>query len=337
MRQILSVLAALLLATSAMASDPPARIALGSCADQKEPQPIWAGIRASNPDLFLFLGDNVYADTHSPDAMRAAYESLDAIEGYRRLKAEVPIEATWDDHDYGLNDGGADYSMKATSAEIFLDFFGEPADSARRASEGIYAVREYGEAGQRLQVILLDTRYFRSPWTKSSMFGRRYKPDPDPALTMLGEAQWAWLEAQLARPADVRLIASSIQVINDEHGYETWGNFPAERERLFGLIRSTGAGGVILLSGDRHFAEISAIEAGLGYPLIELTASGMTHAWAEGPDSTHSRRVAAYGGKNFGLIEIDWAREDPLVTLTIRDIDGNEVAGLSRALSMLRP
>lgn len=313
------------------------RIALGSCADENMPQPVWNGILATDPDLFVFLGDNVYADTASMTEMQAAYDQLAAIEGYQRLRASVPVEAIWDDHDYGLNDGGREYKARVDSQQLFLDFFDEPENSERRQTPGIYTAREYGPPEARIQMILLDTRYFRSPWVKSFWPGRRYKAADDPELTMLGEAQWTWLEAQLRKPAKLRLIASGIQIINDEQGYETWGNFPLERQRLFDLISKTGAAGVMLLSGDRHFSEIAEIDAGVGYPLLELTSSGMTHPWADGPKEAHSNRLTAFGGVNFGLITVDWSQTDPLIRVAIHDVDGAEVTAVARPLSALTP
>ncbi len=311
------------------------RIAFGSCVDQSRPQPVWQGILAVKPDLLVLLGDNVYADTASKIELQAAYDNLAANPGFSRVRQEIPIEAIWDDHDYGENDGGAGFSGRDMSQSVFLDFFDEPGDSVRRASEGIYAVREIGPPAQRVQLILLDTRFFKSPWTRSLNPLKRYRPDADPALTMLGEAQWTWLEAELAKPAQLRLIASGIQVINDEHGYETWGHFPAERQRLFNLIQKTRANGVVLFSGDRHFAEIAELDAGVGYPLLEMTASGMTHSWEDGPSAPNSHQVAAFGGINFGMLTVDWRVPDPLVLLTIHDVAGQVKASLERRLSDL--
>ena len=107
-----------------------------------------------------------------------------------------------------------------------------------------------------MQVILLDTRWFRSALKPSDDRGKpgkeRYLPDADPAKTMLGEAQWRWLEEQLRQPAELRLLVSSIQVVAEGHGWERWGNFPLERQRLYRLIADTRAQGVVFLSGDRH-------------------------------------------------------------------------------------
>ena len=102
-------------------------------------------------------------------------------------------------------------------------------------------------------------------------------------------------------------------------------NFPHERERLFKLIRETGAEGVILLSGDRHLAELSMMDAGVGYPIYDLTSSGLNQAaraWR--PLETNRHRVATMNwGDNFGLITIDWDRPDPRISLQIRDVDGD--------------
>ncbi|MCZ6633035.1 MAG: alkaline phosphatase D family protein, partial [bacterium] len=239
---------------------PLTRIAFGSCANQTYPQPIWNSVIDWNPQLFLFLGDAIYADTYDMDSMRVVYGQMNQISGYRRLKAACPILAIWDDHDYGENDGGASYTKRDEAQQIFLNFFDEPKNSKRRNTPGIYDVKTYGPPEQRIQIILLDVRYFRSTWTEDQITQKRYRAVYDPNLTMLGETQWAWLARQLQQPARIRLICSGIQIINDEHGYECWGNMPLERDRLFKLIQKTQASGVVFLTGDRHFSELSVID-----------------------------------------------------------------------------
>ncbi|QQS46094.1 MAG: alkaline phosphatase family protein [Acidobacteriota bacterium] len=300
------------------------RIAFGSCATQDRPQPIWDSILATRPEIFLFIGDNIYGDTEDMSVMRAKYDLLDAIPGFRRLSRRVPILATWDDHDYGLNDGGANYPKRAESQQVMLDFFGIPAGSPRRSRAGVYHAVIAGPAGKRVQFILLDTRYHRSP-LKPKPPGDptpgRYVPDDDPDKTMLGDEQWQWLAEQLRQPAELRIIASSIQVVAEDHGWEKWMNLPRERERLFRLIRDTG---VVFISGDRHLAELSMMDGGTGYPVYDLTASGMnnaSHNWRAYETNRH--RVGTMNwGDNFGLITIDWKTSDPLLSLQIRDADG---------------
>ncbi|MFX9912103.1 hypothetical protein ABTP43_20035, partial [Acinetobacter baumannii] len=81
----------------------------------------------------------------------------------RALRAQVPVVATWDDHDYGEDDAGGEYPMKEQSRRIFLDFWGEPVDSLRRERDGVYTSYTFGPEGRRVQLILLDLRYNRAP------------------------------------------------------------------------------------------------------------------------------------------------------------------------------
>lgn len=327
------------------------RIAFGSCCDQRKPQHVWDAIVASRPDVFIMLGDNVYADTQDMALLRATYAQLGAVEGFRKLRAACPILATWDDHDYGKNDAGAELPSKRESQRVLLDFFGEPADSPRRTREGVYDARVFGPPGKRVQVILLDTRYFRSPLVKRDpnqppVFGSPgfYTANTDPAATILGEAQWTWLAQQLQVEADVRIIGSSIQVISEEHGFEKWMNFPHERQRLFRLIRDTNAQGVILISGDKHYAEISKMDAGAGYPLFEVTSSSLNRPRAYVFESNRHRlgwlsrffAGAVYYQANFGMITVDWLRPDPLITLEIFSDQGESAVRHEVALSVLR-
>ena len=175
---------------------PLARIAFGSCAEQHRPQPIWHSVAAARPELFLFLGDNIYADTEDMDAFWAKYQLLGAQPGYQKLKATCPILATWDDHDLGANDAGGEYPKKREAQKLFLDFFDVPADSPRRRQEGVYHAQIFGPAGKRVQVILLDTRYFRSRLKTGFVPGEpgeghrgKYAPNDDPQATVLGPEQ----------------------------------------------------------------------------------------------------------------------------------------------------
>lgn len=303
------------------------RIAFGSCADQDKPQPIWDSILAYRPDLFIFGGDNVYGDVTGAEMteLKGAYERARAIPGYARVRAEVPrILATWDDHDYGQNDGGADFPHKRAAQRLFADFWELPADDARRTREGVYAAATYGEGDRRVQIILLDTRFFRSSLKPTNQLGapgrERYLPDPDASKTMLGAAQWQWLEDRLREPAALRLIVSSIQVLADGHGWERWGNLPTERERLFATIGRTGANGVVFLSGDRHFGGIYRRDADLPYAVHEVTASGLNVAYAGVREVDEVRLGAPYDAPHFGTVDIDW--DAARVSLTIRAVDG---------------
>jgi alkaline phosphatase D len=304
------------------------RIAFGSCSNPRKPVPAFLAIAQTNPDLMIFVGDNVYADTTDERKLRRAYKDLGENPGFGHLKNICPILATWDDHDYGLNDAGVELPSKVTSQRVFLEFWEVPKDSPRHTREGIYGAHIFGPQGQRVQVILLDTRYHRDlltpiPRNDRDKLPGRYIPNPDPDITILGKAQWTWLKEQLAKPADVRLIASSIQFVPVEHGWEGWMQFPAERTRFIELIRATKANGVIFLSGDRHHAEISRLDEDAPYPLYDITSSGMNQPGGQSNERNRHRVGPRYYHTNFGLITLDWNQPAPAVTLQIIDPQGN--------------
>jgi len=347
---------ALLLAatTSALhAEEPLSRIAFGSCANEHRPQPIWDAINEMKPQLFIFTGDNVYADSPDPTKIKASYDKLAEVPGFAALRESVPVIATWDDHDYGKNDAGAEFEGKEAAKEAFMDFFKTPEDSPIRKRGGIYDAKIFGPEGKRVQVILLDTRWFRGPirkMTKEELRAARaeagkkvgrYLPDEESNSSVLGEEQWNWLVEELKKPAELRLLVSSIQVIPNEHGWEKWGNLPRERKKLFDTIRDN-ARHVIILSGDRHSSEISLLppetDGGPFYPLYEVTASGLNQTGL--PDEPNRCRVAGdslYNQPNFGWIEVDWSQEDPSIKLEIRDVEGKVVREVQTTLNTLKP
>ncbi|MGD8308255.1 MAG: alkaline phosphatase D family protein, partial [Chromatiales bacterium] len=211
-------LAACLISAAAGAAD---TVAFGSCLRQWKPAPIWRSVLASGPDLFILSGDAVYADgglnrfAPEPERIARAYRSLSERTGFQALRAQVPVYATWDDHDYGLDNAGAEYPWKEVSERLFLDFFDVPDSAPERGRPGVYSSRVLGEPGRRIQLILLDTRYFRSPTLRGDdgdCPGGGYEPNRDPQATLLGDDQWQWLAGRLREPAELRILVSSIQV-----------------------------------------------------------------------------------------------------------------------------
>ncbi|MBC6402501.1 MAG: alkaline phosphatase family protein [Hyphomonadaceae bacterium] len=304
------------------------RIGFGSCLREDRSMTIWNGIAAERPDLFVLLGDNVYGDHYrnhpefTDPAMPKMVRSYTQLAGSRTFAAfrqHTPMMFTWDDHDFGVNDGGADYPFRQRAQELFLEAWDIPAGDERHSRPGIYTSRTFGPNGQSVQLILLDTRYFRGPLRKTDAHnarGReRYLPATDSGSTMLGEAQWQWLAEELAEPADLRIIVSSIQVIAEGHGWEAWRTLPHEREKLYQTIRDANVTNAVIVSGDRHAGAIYRRSDVAGYPLHELTTSSLNapiSAWLKpgdtyvepGPHRLTSMRQEA----NFGLIDIDWER-----------------------------
>jgi alkaline phosphatase D len=328
------------LALAAPADPHKLRIAFGSCAKQSKPQPIWAAVRAARPELFLFLGDNLYADAQDADTLRQRYAEFRGVEALQSFRRDIPHLAIWDDHDFGDDDVGGDYPLKALSQQLFCDEWNEPADSPRRTRPGVYEAYRIERAGRTVQVLMLDLRFNRTPLVadpaltqgygamvaKAKLGGGPmqgwYVPNLDPAATLLGEAQWAWLAERLAEPADVRLLVSSVQLAAEGTGWEGWNNFPLERQRLIDLIRAKRAEGLVVVSGDMHYADLSRWDTPACYPLWDLTSSGLTEVW-DIPTPNRRRVSDVYAAVNFGLVDLDFSTPHPTLQFSIRDVKGD--------------
>jgi len=297
-------------------------LAFGSCSKPSLPQPLWEPVRALAPDAWAWLGDIVYADTDDIEKTRALYAAQAARSDYATLVASTRVVGIWDDHDYGRNDAGSDYGSRVESQAALLDFLAEPAASPRRKQRGTYASYTFGEGRRRVKLILLDGRYHRDR--------------PGPTADTLGAEQWTWLEGELkAGSAELTVIASSYQLVSEQHPNEKWADFPAARRRFLDLLARPDAPGVVLLSGDRHFAELSRMEnPALGYPLHELTSSGLTHSYQHADEANRFRQGDLYRQKNFGVVRVDWPKGT--VTLEARGEGGLIALTQTFPLSLLR-
>ncbi len=284
-------------------------VAFGSCNKQYMPNPFWDDIMAQHPDLWIWGGDNIYAsEDFSLGKLKRGYAKQRKNKMYKELVSKIPVVGTWDDHDYGLNDGGEEFSFREKSHQLFLDFMNVPRDDQRRGQQGVYTSHEYETSKGKVKVLVLDTRYFRSPLEKDPDPDRRYKKNMAEDATILGPAQWQWLQEELnTSDADFNLLVTSVQFLSMEHGFESWGNFPKEIERLNQLILDSGAKGVMVLSGDRHISEFSRTSlAGMTYPLIDFTSSGLTHSYSDFKGEPNQLRVGEVVSQtSFGLIELN--------------------------------
>lgn len=340
-RRFLAGLPALGLAPSHAADEQPLRdILFGSCLDTHE-HPLLDRALTLPRDLFIFMGDNIYADKGGVPMMREKYALLKQSRFFQGLR-DKPVLATWDDHDFGENDGGSSYAHKEEAQQEFWNWLDEPGDSARRKQAGVYHSRTFGPAGKRVQVIMLDTRYFRSALKKvpkeQAMIGGSHVASDDASATMLGAAQWQWLEETLKQPAELRLIVSSIQFAPAVHGGECWANLPHEQQRMQDLIKRVQAAGVVFLSGDRHWCEFSRLDAPNGYPLHDFTSSSMTQKHPRGTPTPNPRRFLpkTYHLPNVGHLRIDWSADDAQITTRIVDVDGQTQLEHQLKLSELR-
>jgi alkaline phosphatase D len=291
---------------------------LGSCLDQDLDQSIWAAIEKKNIDGFIFLGDNVYGDEASGELEKLK-------RAYKKQKTKIPswltkekkILAIWDDHDYGKNDGGGNYKNKEEAQTLFLEFWRIPKQDPRRSRKGIYFENTQIIEGKSIQIIGLDTRYFR---TELKGQKNRYLPNSDPLASLLGTEQWKWLDETLENSkADILIILSSIQILATNHPFEKWSNFIADRKKLLTKLDDASKNKtVVLISGDRH-------RAGLYQDgdLVEITASALNKGSLR-PSETDPLLIGkTYPEINFGILDIQPSKN--IITLSINDKDGIEL------------
>jgi alkaline phosphatase D len=274
-------------------------LAFGSCNKHYKKQPLWQEISSQSPDLFIWGGDSIYADGKGIGEILAAYKVQNLVEDYKLFKSQTPIIGIWDDHDFGKNNGGRDYSDKKLSQQYALDFLEEPINSIRRKQEGIYTSYDFGETGKRIKIILLDNRYFLD--SKNKM--------------ILGTAQWEWLEKEIKdSTANLHFIVSGISVLTEATFHsEEWSDYPDEKKHLRKILKDSKRP-YLYLTGDRHFASIFGKEGEM-----EFLSSGMTHnispvlrPYLRGqyPNTVFE--------KNYGLIEINWSKSTPRLNLSVR-------------------
>lgn len=272
------------------------RIAAGSCSKQTLPQSYWDTIAQTQPDLWLWLGDAVYSEADDSAQFLSDLKSMKQNPFYANFRTQIPVTGIWDDHDYGTNDGNKHFAHNHFAQNAFLNFLDDTLIS-QTEQEGIYRAMYLHAGKDSVLLVMLDTRFFKDAPSDTVL-----------DKTVLGTKQWDWLHQTLSQnQASFCLIASGIQVIPEEHRYETWGQFPQERARLLNLPCQYPQTRFVILSGDRHIAEWSHFNENTCQESIwELTTSGLTHSYFSLESEPNRFRMGPLiTQKNFGLIDID--------------------------------
>ena len=179
----------------------------------------------------------------------------------------------WDDHDFGVNDGGQEYPLKNEAQVMYLNFWETPENDNRHKRDGIYFSSIIDRNNFKIKVIGLDTRFFRSTTMDRA---NNYKiVDQTKNPTMLGKDQWIWFEDEIKEEVDLLIVLSSVQVLPRSHQFEKWNLFPQERSKLLALLSNLKTPKIIL-SGDRHRAGIYKHN-----DLIEVTSSSLNKPIAD--------------------------------------------------------
>ena len=307
-------------------TDPPDfKIALGSCSfinETKDDRPkpyggkyqIFNSIVAKNPDLMLWIGDNMYLRT--PDFMtnrgiRHRYRHTRALPELQPLLGSVHHYATWDDHDFGPNDADRSYVNKQLTEKTFNDYWGNLNTNA--AGNG--GVTQHF-AWNDVEFFMLDDRYHRAS-----------NRDPNADKAYLGKQQLDWLiDALTTSRATFKIVINGGQVVSDVAKFENYITYPTERAELFKRLHEAKIEGVLFLSGDRHHTEISRLERKDAYPLIDITCSPLTAGTHKPRDEGNTLQVKdkTFYNRNFGIIDVSGKRRERVLLLTIYDSDGNK-------------
>jgi len=305
-------------------------VALGSCTYINEPEfdrpgkgygsgyPIFESINLKNPDIMIWGGDNIYlreADWDSKTGILHRYTHSRSIKEMQPLLAKTQNFAIWDDHDFGPNDSDRSFYNKNLTLEAFKDFWANKNYGMNPAqNEGNYSTFNWGDA----QFFLLDNRFFKSPNARKT--GER---------TILGDNQFEWLiDALTYSSAPFKIIYIGGQVITTAARFENYATYPEEKERLLKEIFDNKIKGVLFLSGDRHFSELSKLERNGTYPVYDWTVSPLTSGIADSykeDKNTNKVEGSLFAVNNFGLISFSGNNENRQMKLSLYDKDGKEL------------
>lgn len=333
-------------------------IAFGSSLDQNQPQPLWATIAKNNPDLFIFTGDQLNISKAEQKNLTEQYRKLNRITEYRDIREKVPFLTVWEDQDYAITDGTGPFIDRESAKADFIKYWAYLKTTLNGKQKALYHSKMLGNKKQIVQVIVLDTNWDRSELKKNTEHqsevstttpvpssadlttaptttlsetktvtvkeNRPFVEDEDKKKHFLSEEQWTWLESELRKPAALRILVSSIQVIANEHHFEKWGLFPHERERLLNLLKYTKAKNLVVLSGNRQIGAIAQTELkGLG-KIYDITSSPINLIATQGnvlKDTAYTKD--AYQEVNFGLMKINWSAKQ--ATVEIRGADNSVI------------
>ncbi len=290
-------------------------VALGSCVriQQDAEQPIWKQVAGAEPDLFFWIGDNIYGDAQEPEFLAEEYRRQRAVPGLQPVIRSIPQLAVWDDHDFGVNDGDRTNPTKDLALKAFKQYWANPSYGLPD-TPGVFFKYQYGG----IDFFFLDGRFYRDPNKQLST----------PQKTMLGAGQLAWLKAELKAskaPFKVLLSGSGWSGGKGPTG-DAWSSCLDERNALFDFIRENAITGVVLSSGDTHVAELNCIpwsEKG-GYDFYDLTTSPLAQRtesnWVDRHPEVRIRQVFS-ADSNFGTMTFDTTGE-PTLTYNVHDTRG---------------
>jgi len=270
---------------------------------------IYSNILEKDPDFMIWLGDNVYF--REPDGSKTGiyhrYTHDRSLTELQPLLGSVHHYAIWDDHDYGPNNSDRSFIQKDITLQAFKDFWANPSYGVRN-NGGITTQFRWSD----VDFFLLDNRFFRSPQNRSELY--TYKE-------ILGKKQLEWLiDALVSSEATFKVIAIGGQVLNSERVFENYINWDDEHKELMNLISANDIEGIIFISGDRHFSEVSKMPRLDRYDLHDFTVSPLTSGYCDiCKDEQNEYRIkeSTVFERNFAVFNVYGSNNDRILKYTI--------------------
>ena len=288
------------------------RIAFGSCTEE-ESQPAFGAVLAYDPDVYLFIGDNHYGNTADLGSLRQWYRWAHSRPLRADLLHQTAVLSTWDDHDYVGNNTDGSAEGKENALRAFDEYWANDGLGTNDVP-GVFHRESWGD----VDLVFLDDRYWRGL---------------EDSIT--GDAQEAWLiDAVTTSTATFKIVASGSQWT--AYGTsDSWAAFPEARARVLDAFSTVP--GVVLLSGDVHRSEFRLHPDPVGYPIPEITSSGMAYTpmsfCGDEPDL-----LDCYDASHAWVtLDVDTLAPDPVLIATIRDESGPDMGSWTIHASELAP
>ena len=270
---------------------------------------IFDTMRETDPDFMIWMGDNVYflsEEWNEYNSMRKKMLDYRKEKHIKQFLNNQPNYSTWDDHDFGPNNGHGDFENKEMTKAIFNTFWENP-NEQKDNSNGIFYKFSRADA----DFFVMDSRYNRIKNKE-----------------MYGKTQLNWLKEGLKKSdATFKFIVSGTQSLPDTYG-EDWNDYPIERANFLQFLVDENIEGLIFFSGDTHYAELNKLERENTYPLIEVTSSALTSPTFPGAEKSNKgeRETDTFSKKkNFGHIFVKGKKGNRFCKIDIKDRKGKVI------------
>jgi membrane-associated phospholipid phosphatase len=285
------------------------RVALSSCARVGSNGRVFDAIAASDPLLYLAMGDIHYSNIgeNSPDAFRSAYDRLLTEPGQAALYRQVPIAYVWDDHDYGPNDGDSTSPSRPAARQVYREVVPHAG-----VAPGDAPINQAFTIG-RVRFVMTDNRSERTD------------------DSMLGDRQRAWLIEELTESSRTHALVVWVNpvpwIAEAREGGDNWSGFADERTVIADAIAQAGIDNLIMVSGDAHMVALDdgtnsdystsgySSGGGASFPVFHAAALDRPGSIKGGPYSDG----AFDGAGQFGLLDI--ADEGDTISVTTTGVN----------------